>query len=186
MYSASEPAARQPSSVQGAALERALLAILREDPSNPQANVRLAYLRLQSGRRRDAEPLFARAIAGRLPGSDALMGLAMCEGARGDLAAAERHLTEADAREPDNPVVLANLGIARSKLGHGAGAIAALQRALAIDPGLDEARFNLAIAFARAGRSEEARKNAQVLLERLPASAPQRSEIERLLRSLPD
>ncbi len=171
--------------LEGAGLERTLVAILREDPRNPQANVRLAYVRLQSGRCRDAEPLFARAIANHLPGSDALMGLAMCEGARGDLAAAERHLTEADRREPDNPVVLANLGIARSKLGNAAGAIDALERALAIDPGLDEARFNLALAFARAGRVDEARTTARGLLDRLPPSAPQRSEVERFLQSLP-
>jgi cytochrome c-type biogenesis protein CcmH/NrfG len=68
-----------------------------------------------------------------------------------------------------------------SDSGHPADAIAPLQRALTIDPDLHQARFTLAIAFARGGRRGDAAASAEELLRRLPADAPQRPEVERLL-----
>ncbi len=170
--------------LRGGALERALQSILAADPDNPQANVRLAYLRLEAGRCDEAEPLFVRAIAGGLAGADAHLGRATCLGRRRAAADALETLEEARAREPQNPIVLANIGIARTALGDQAGAAAALREALAIDPGLHEARFHLALAYARSGDRRAARREAQALLERLPPRAPQRAEVERLVRTL--
>ena len=170
--------------LRGEALERAVRAVLAEDPGNPQANVRLAYLRLEAGRCDQAEPLFRRAIAGGLAGADAHLGLATCFGRRGDAANALESLEAARTREPHNPVVLANIGIALGARGEHAGAAAALRDALAIDPDLHEARFNLALSYARAGNRTAAEREAQALLDRLPPNAPQRAEVERLLRTL--
>jgi cytochrome c-type biogenesis protein CcmH/NrfG len=100
---------------------------------------------------------------------------------RFDAAAAT--LRDAERVEPGNPVVAANLGIALSDGGHPADAIVPLQRALTIDSDLHQARFNLAIAFARAGRPAEAAATAEELLRRLPPDAPQRGEVERLIRA---
>jgi cytochrome c-type biogenesis protein CcmH/NrfG len=63
-------------------------------------------------------------------------------------------------------------------------AIASLVAALAADPSLDEARFNLAVVYAKAGQRAEAAAAARDLLARLPANAPQRPEVERLLRAV--
>jgi cytochrome c-type biogenesis protein CcmH/NrfG len=59
-----------------------------------------------------------------------------------------------------------------------------LSSALRLDPDLHQARFNLARALARTGRREEARTEAKTLLDRLPAQAPQRAEVQRLLNAL--
>jgi len=80
--------------------------------------------------------------------------------------------------------VIANLGLLQASKGDLPAAIQSLTKALAIDPGLHEARFNLALAYARAGRKAEAAAAARDLLTRLPPSAPQRPEIERLLRAV--
>jgi len=80
--------------------------------------------------------------------------------------------------------VLANLGLVQSDGGDPKSAIDPLQRALTIDPDLHQARFALAIALARSGRRDEARASADELLRRLPAGAPQRAEVQRLLASL--
>jgi cytochrome c-type biogenesis protein CcmH/NrfG len=56
-----------------------------------------------------------------------------------------------------------------------------LQRALSIDPQFHQARFNLARVYARDGQRAAAAREAQELLSRLPADAPQRAEVERLL-----
>jgi len=168
--------------LQGTALVEALEAIVRDDPRNGQAHLRLGYARVQAGDCARAEPEFHAAIAAGLPSADAYLGLAGCLGARRDFPGAERALNEALRLEPDNPVVHANIGILKGARGDTNGAIQSLNAALATDPNLHEARFNLALAYAQAGRNAEAARAARELLDRLPAGAPQRAEIERLLR----
>jgi choline-sulfatase len=168
----------------GPALRTALEEILAVDAANGQAHLRLGYVLLQSGDCPRAEHEFATAINGGLPTADAHLGLATCLGRRNDLAGAERTLNEARKREPDNPVVTANLGILQAARSSLPEAIKTLQAALAVDPNLHEARFNLALAFARAGRRAEAASTARQLLARLPPTAPQRAEVERLLKAV--
>jgi choline-sulfatase len=170
--------------IQGAALESALRRILTRDPQNPQAHLRLGYLLQGTNRCPEAVRHFRSAIAARLPGADAHLGLAACEASAKRFAGALAALEEADAREPDNPVVAANLGVVLSDGGDPARAIPHLQRALTLDPDFHEARFNLALAFARAQRMTEAAAEARELLRRLPAGAPQRPEVERLLKEV--
>src|SRR4029079_1337652 len=168
----------------GDALERALEGIVRADPGNGQARVRLGYLQLAKNDCAAAERQFTYAIDGGLPGVDAYVGLATCLGRRNDLAAAARALQFAKEREPDNPVVAANLGILQAARGDLTGAIQSLSAALARDPDLHEARFNLALAYAKSGRRPEAAAAARELLQRLSPAAPQRPEVERLLRAV--
>ena len=122
-----------------------------------------------------------RSIAGHLPSADAHLGRAACEIAAKNVAAAERTLGDAQHVEPDNPVVSANLGLLMSDSGRPDAGIPHLQRALSLDPDLHQARFGLAVAYARTGKRAEASREAQELLRRLPAGAPQRPEVERLL-----
>ncbi len=170
--------------LQGGALAAALEAIVRDDPRNGQAHLRLAYARLDAGDCTRAEPEFHAAAAAGLPSADIYLGLATCLGRRQDLVGAERALSEARRLEPDNPVIIANVGILQASKGNLSAAIDSLNTALTADPNLLEARFNLALAYARAGRNGEAAATARELLSRLPATAPQRLEVERLLRSV--
>jgi len=168
----------------GATLMTALEEILAVDAANSQAHLRLGFALLQSGNCPRAEHEFTAAINGGLPTADAHLGLATCLGRRNDLAGAERTLNEARRREPDNPVLIANLGILQAAKGNLPGAIDTLRTALSADPNLHEARFNLALAYAKAGRRADAASTARELLARLPATAPERAEVERLLKAL--
>jgi len=168
----------------GAALVSALEGIVREDPRNGQAHLRLGFARLQAGDCARAEPELHAAAAAALPSADVYLGLATCLGRRGDLAGAEGALGEARRLEPDSPAVLANLGILQAAKGDLASAIQSLTRALASDPSLLEARFNLALAYAKAGRRQDAAAAARDLLGHLPPGAPQRGEVERLLKAV--
>lgn len=170
--------------LRGDALVTALRGILKEDPANPQANLRLGYVLLESNRCADAAPHFRAAIAAKVPSADAHLGLAGCQAAARDFTAAAATLREGEHAEPGNPIVLANLGVVLSDGGKPLEAIDPLQRALTTDPDLHQARFTLAIAFARAGRRADAAKTAEELLRRLPANAPQRPEVQRLLAEL--
>jgi arylsulfatase A-like enzyme/cytochrome c-type biogenesis protein CcmH/NrfG len=170
--------------VQGAALERSLRSILADDPGNPQANLRLGYVLVETGRCTEAVKHFRSAIAARFPSADAHLGLGGCETAARRFDAAAATLRDAEHLEPGNPIVLANLGLVLSDGGHPAEAIQPLQAALSLDADLHQARFALAVAWARIGRRAEAASTARELLQRLPQSAPQRPEVERLLRSV--
>jgi tetratricopeptide (TPR) repeat protein len=165
----------------GEALETTLRAILKDDPRNPQAHLRLGYVLAESNRCKEAEPHFRAAIEGNLPTADAHLGLAGCYAAARAFDKAEATLRDGSVREPDNPVVFANQGIMLSEAGQPAKSVPLFQRALAIDPDFHEARFNLAIALAKANRRSEAAAEAQELLKRLPVNAPQRPEVQRLL-----
>ena len=168
----------------GAALVTALEGIVRENPGNGQAHLRLGYARMQAGDCTRAEPEFHAAAAAGLPSADVFLGLATCLGQRRDLTGAERALNEARRLEPDNPAVVANIGLLQATKGDLPAAIQSLNATLTIDPALHETRFNLAVAYAKAGRRPEAAAAARELLTRLPREAPQRSEVERLLRAV--
>jgi Flp pilus assembly protein TadD len=115
---------------------------------------------------------------------DAYLGLAACQSALRRSDAAERTLRKAHELEPANPVVTANIGILESGAGRSDAAIKSLTEAVTIDPDFHEARFNLALAYARAGRRQDAERETRDLLARLPADAPQRPEVERLLAAV--
>jgi len=170
--------------LEGAALIDALERIVRDDPRNGQMQLRLGYARLQAGDCARAEPAFTAAAATGLPSADVFLGLATCLGRRRNLAGAERALAEARRLEPDNPAVVANIGILEASKGDYAAAIDSLNRAISLDPALLEARFNLALAYAHQNHRTEALTAAQDLLRRLPQGAPQRAEVERLIRTL--
>lgn len=167
--------------LQGPALERTLLGIVTEDPGNPQARVRLGYVLSARGDCAAAVPHFRAAIAAHLPSADAHLGLAGCLMAQRQGREAAAVLEAADQVEPDNPVVIANRGALLSDAGQPLAAVPLLRRALTLDPDLHQARFTLAMAHARAGQRAEATQEASTLLQRLPAGAPQRPEVQRLL-----
>jgi len=146
--------------------------------------LRLGDELLRRSRCAEAEPHFAAAAAARLPSADPHLGLAACQARAGRPDAALETLRTGAAIEPGNPVVLANIGLLESGLGRYDAAIGNLRAALAIDADFHEARFNLALTLARAGRRQEAADAAADLLARLPPGAPQRPEVERLIAVL--
>jgi choline-sulfatase len=170
--------------VAAAELIPTLEAILRDDPGNPQAHLRLGFAELAAGRCARAEPHLRRALEARIPSADAGLGIGQCRSAAGDHAGASRALEAALALEPGNPVVLANLGLMALARKDDAAGIAYLEKALTIDRNLYQARFELARSLARVGRVPQAREQAETLLSQLPADAPQRSEVERLVATL--
>jgi choline-sulfatase len=168
----------------GEDLERALAAVVRDDPGNPQARVRLGHVLAAAGRCPEALPHFHAAIAAHLPTADAHLGLAGCLASRRAFAEAIRVVDEGGGIDGANPVVLANQGILRSDAGQPRDAVPYLRRALAIDSDFHQARFALAIALARSGDRAAAEGEALELLKRLPPDAPQRPEVERLRSAL--
>ena len=167
--------------VSGARLIATLEAVLRDDPQNPQAHLRLGFAEVERDRCAQAEPHFIAALRAGVPSADAGLGLATCLGRRGDLKGAAGALEAARRAEPGNPVVTANIGILALREGRLADAIRELRAALLVEPRLQEARFVLARALARSGDRQGAASEASNLLNQMTFDAPQRAEVERFL-----
>ena len=168
----------------GLARERALRDLATRDPGNPQVRMRLGFALVERGECAEAVPHFRAAIASRGVSADAHLGLAECLVEAGQAAEALGVLGQAAAVEPGNPVVLANQGLLLSDGGTPAAAIPLLEKALTLDGDLYQARFHLAIAYARTGDRTNAARHAQTLLGQLPPDAPQVSEVRRLIDAL--
>jgi Flp pilus assembly protein TadD len=161
-----------------------LEAVLRDDPHNPQAHLRLGYVWLELNDCGRATPHLRAAVEARMPSAEPYLGLAGCLAAARRFDAATDLLRGAEQAEPGNPVVRANLGLMALESGRADEAVRRLTEAIEGDPDLHQARFGLARALARIGRRSEAAHQARELLRRLPAGAPQRAEVERLLTAL--
>jgi Flp pilus assembly protein TadD len=170
--------------VTGPQLIRTLESVLRADPQNPQAHLRLGYAEIDRGRCDRAEPHLTAALRAGVPSADAGLGLAGCLVQKGDVAGAEAALAAARRTEPGNPVVAANIGMLAMQRRDFPTAISELRAALLSDPSLLEARFVLARAFASVGDRQAALAEATALLSLLPAGAPQRLEVERLITAV--
>ena len=170
--------------VQGEARIAALQAVLTADPGNPQAHLRLGFAELERDRCDAAGPHLQAALDAGVPSADAGLGLAECLGRAGNVEGARRALAAALQAEPGNPVATANLGILALEQDRPAEAIPLLREALAREPRLLPARFALARALARMGDRSAALAEARELLAELPADAPQRPEVERLVAAL--
>ena len=168
----------------GLARVRALRELATRDPGNPQVRMRLGFALVERGECAEAVPHFRAAIASPGASADAHLGLAECLVEAGQAAEALAVLGRAAAVEPGNPVVLANQGVLLSDGGKPAAAIPLLERALTLDGDLYQARFHLAIAYARTGDRTNAARHAQTLLGQLPPDAPQVPEVRRLIDAL--
>lgn len=97
---------------------------------------------------------------------------------------------EASRRKPDDPQLLGDLAEAQLRLGGvdalpSPGATTTLRKLLALQPDNPLALFYLARVDAAAGNDKAARDKLTRLLAQVPPGAPQRAQIEELLRSLP-
>lgn len=106
------------------------------------------------------------------------LGLARSEA--GDLAEAESALVRACELEPGFVRAWYNLGLLRNRRGQAVAAVKALREAARLAPRDDQVWFALAAVLRDAGRTEDARRVAEAILQRNPTHGPARA----LLNSL--
>ena len=154
-----------------------------EGGSAQPAGARAARLRAARARQCPApKRISRRPLPAQLPGADALLGLASCQAAARQFAAAA---TRWPGRTAPNRTTRWSSPTAASCCRTAGGPPTPSPSSSAPDPGsrLPRGTVQPGGRHLRAGQRAEAAREAAELLRRLPPEAPQRPEVERLLAS---
>jgi Flp pilus assembly protein TadD len=108
--------------------------VLAAAPSDAGATVKLGVVRMRGGQREEAVALFRKAIELEPRNGEALLYMAGAMASSGRPAEAIPYFNRALATGMKTPVLFNGLGMTRLELGDEAGAAAALQQSLALDP----------------------------------------------------
>jgi tetratricopeptide (TPR) repeat protein len=111
-------------------------------------------------------------LAADRPRAEALVAQSEARAAAGDLAEAVRLLEKAAAEAPDWPELLANLAGLEIRAGNLPAALQAARTALALDPNLHAARYNLGLAQFRSGDVRGALATLSPYIDDASAPAP--------------
>ncbi|MCB1957746.1 MAG: glycosyltransferase family protein [Rhodocyclaceae bacterium] len=131
-------------------------AMLEQDPGDVDALCLLAECHHQAGRDTAAIACLQRLLAAHGDDADALCLLAdlYVDGKR--IGEAVDAMARAQACDPTNAAMAHGLAVTQRRAGQGAEALATLDRALALAPHFDIARFERAMVLLEAGRLAEA------------------------------
>lgn len=112
-----------------------------------------------------------------------LNNLAWTAGQLKDAKALE-YAERAAALAPDNPAILDTLGVIQIDRGQAEKGLASLTRAVSLAPDLLPLRLNLVKAYARLGRSADARKELDGLMPKLREGTPLHTEALAVMKTL--
>jgi Tfp pilus assembly protein PilF/glutathione synthase/RimK-type ligase-like ATP-grasp enzyme len=144
--------------------------LLAAEPDQPQALLLLGIIRAEGPDIRSAETLLRRYLAMIPDDAAALHTLGRLARRRGDDEAAIE-LLERAAEKPGFASPLNDLGAALQRLGRHEAALAAFDRAIAIDPGFGTARCNRALVLSDLGQRAAAEAAFRDVLRIAPDSA---------------
>jgi len=131
--------------------------VCEAEPESPRGLNGLGLALNLAQRADEAAGCFDQAIALDARYLPARINRALLLKSRGDLAGAQCELEAALDIDPDSALALTNLGVVLLDQHESSAAIAAYRRAIALDPNLTEASYNLMTALQMAGRFPEAR-----------------------------
>lgn len=164
---------------QTAEAERTVNDWLRGSPDDIKFRSHLADTALAGGRIEEADRLYRKLDELRPNSPQVINNLAWIAGRKKDpqaISLAEK----AQKLAPDNPAILDTLGMLQIDGGQVDKGVETLRRAVSLAPGAAELHMNLAGALARQGHKDEARKEYDLVLEKLPADSPRRKEVTAL------
>lgn len=163
--------------------ERTVSEWLRKEPKDVRVRAYLAERAFSARRFDEAEKLYVTLDELKPDTPQILNNLAWIAGNRRDpkaMGLAERAVKLA----PEDPNILATLGVLQIDSGQPENGIANLRKAVSLAPTAPALRLNLAKAYVKVGRKEDAAKEADYLLRSLPQDSPMRAEVTALKEKL--
>lgn len=156
---------------------------LRQEPKDVRVRSYLAERAFAARRFDEAEPLYIKLDELKPDTPHVIGNLAWIAGQRRDpkaIGLAERAVKLA----PEDPNILGTLGVLQIDSGQPENGIENLRKAVTLAPTAPALRLNLAKAYVKAGRKEDAAKEADSLLQSLPQNSPLRAEATALKEKL--
>ena len=150
-------------------------AVIADHPDNDLAHYYAGRIHEGNARLHEATAAYGRALEISPDMPQALIALGKLELALGDLMAARGRFEVAVVRYPQLVDGHLQLGLLEMREGDLDAAIDELERAVTIDPANEAARYNLGMAYARAGRGAE----SQLALEQFDETREGAVELER-------
>lgn len=147
-------------------------------PKSPLPYLELAIVEGRANNFDLARSYTEEAIAQKADFTEAFFFLSQLEIATGNVDGAIRGAQAIVSLEPQNPVRYYQLGVLLGIKKDLQGAVAAFERAVALDGNYSNARYLLALAYDELGRSAEARGELQAVLNLNPGNA----EVENLIQ----
>ncbi|MBZ5581901.1 MAG: tetratricopeptide repeat protein [Acidobacteriia bacterium] len=141
---------------------RVLRAAVEVAPQEPERRYDLALALAAAGREDDAIPEFRAALRIDPKHAAARRGLGIALLHADQLQAATAELRQALEIAPRDAETANNLGLVQLRLNDIAAAIQSLELAIRINPRLIKAHYNLAKAYQRAGRPQDARSETEI------------------------
>ncbi len=156
---------------------------LQKNPTDIAVRGYLAERALVDGRHRDAHDLFARMHEMAPQNALILNNLAWTASQVKDPKAFE-YAEQALRLAPDNPAIIDTVGMIQVERGDFDAGVTNLERAVKLGPDLLPLHLNLARAYVKAGRANDARSQLDALLPRLKDGTPIHAEASELRKSL--
>ncbi len=128
----------------------------RLDPGNPSIYLSLAQLQAQMNKLPDALQTLGSALQVKNNYLDAIYLLSQVEAAQGNLKDAITAAGVAIQINPQNPLLFFQLGLLEYNNAAYSDAVAALEKAVALESDYANARYFLALSYARLGRTADA------------------------------
>ncbi len=156
------------------AQERALEALVKSrelNPKNPLPYLESALVEGRSGNVDTARTYIEQAIALKPNFTEAFFFLSQLEIATGNVDAAIKSTQSVITLEPQNPARYYQLGVLETAKNDTDASIISFERAVSLDQNFANARYLLALAYDKKGRSADAKKQLEVVLNLNPGNA---------------
>ncbi|WP_168735274.1 XrtA/PEP-CTERM system TPR-repeat protein PrsT [Pseudothauera rhizosphaerae] len=156
---------------------------LRAEERDTAMRAYLAERAIGEQRLKDAERLYREVLDIEPTNALVLNNLAWVAGQLGDPAAIS-YAEKALEITPDNPAILDTLGMLQVERGETEKGLANLNRAVTLAPAVPALRLNLARAYLKLDRRNEAREHLDTLLGQVPEDSPAHREASALRADL--
>lgn len=149
-------------------------------PSNPSILLARAQLEFLKKDNASAKKYINEALAMKKDYLDAIFTMAQIQTSEGDLPGAIKQAEYASSMYPNDPSVFFQLGLLRYNNNDFGGAIGAFENAVILNPSYYNARYFLGLSYSKAGRSNDAKVQFEILNKYIPNNPDVKKELDKL------
>ncbi len=153
------------------------------NPTSPLVTFTLAHLALTNKKYTDAEAFLTKTVSLKKNYTPAILELAQVDAHLGKAKEALKAADEAVYFVPNNPAVLFQVGVLRLETKDTSGAVQAFSQAVSLSPKYANARYFLAVAYAKLGKYSEALSEIKAIASLSAGNAKAVASVQKVLEN---